>query len=295
MIGEKQSDRTALFDFWSSLIGSYSRRELTKGHDRLLAIAGVAKLSESLLKDDYLAGCWKKQLPWQLLWRRGRGQDSQDQPHVDGIPSWSWASVLGDVEIFNAGCSHTVAQVLETEVDAEYGNRFGVLKSGRIRVRCPSIQVLLESNDQVKCKYFGTLELPDGEVHPKIPQEALDFVQNIRSYWNQKEPKLTLAIIQTSFDVEGRHLRTDPCVTIQGILLMRTSNREGDDHIKTYRRVGAICIEQDTNFDVGPKMSCIPQSWHKSMFIDWDSVDGQRPFDNFDLHNHEYLEIFDIV
>ena len=53
---------------WSQVIEIYSNCRLTRLEDRLIAIAGIAREVQAHLKDDYLAGLWKKELPQGLLW-----------------------------------------------------------------------------------------------------------------------------------------------------------------------------------------------------------------------------------
>jgi hypothetical protein len=53
---------------WSQVIEIYSNCQLTRLEDRLIAIAGIAREVQPHLKDDYLAGLWKKELPQNLLW-----------------------------------------------------------------------------------------------------------------------------------------------------------------------------------------------------------------------------------
>lgn len=54
--------------FWIDVVQNYGRCSVTKPDDRLIAIAGVAKSIQPLLNDEYLAGLWKKELPYNLVW-----------------------------------------------------------------------------------------------------------------------------------------------------------------------------------------------------------------------------------
>lgn len=55
-------------DFWANVVQIYGKCSVTKPEDRLIAIAGVAKSIKPLLDDEYLAGLWKKDLPYNLVW-----------------------------------------------------------------------------------------------------------------------------------------------------------------------------------------------------------------------------------
>jgi len=61
-------DRYKGTDIWVYLVEIFGRCSITKPEDRLIAIAGVAKSLQPLLDDEYLAGLWKKDLPWNLTW-----------------------------------------------------------------------------------------------------------------------------------------------------------------------------------------------------------------------------------
>jgi hypothetical protein len=55
-------------EFWINVVQTYGRCSITRPDDRLIAIAGVAKSLQPLVNDEYLAGLWKKDLPYNLVW-----------------------------------------------------------------------------------------------------------------------------------------------------------------------------------------------------------------------------------
>ncbi|KAJ0132697.1 hypothetical protein HZ326_24229 [Fusarium oxysporum f. sp. albedinis] len=61
----KECDST---EIWYNIVENYGRCSLTVPTDRLIAIAGIAKSMQPLLHDEYLAGLWKKDLPYNLVW-----------------------------------------------------------------------------------------------------------------------------------------------------------------------------------------------------------------------------------
>lgn len=99
--------------WYSSIDFMYSPRLLTKIHDRLLAIEGVARRIQPWAGGRYVAGLWESDLLFGLLWRTS----TVILPHLDNSvidvmrarrrldhksvrtnqPSWSWASVDGPV------------------------------------------------------------------------------------------------------------------------------------------------------------------------------------------------------
>jgi len=53
---------------WAQIIEHYTQRKLTNGEDKLVAVSALAKEIGAILNDEYLAGIWRKTLPWGLLW-----------------------------------------------------------------------------------------------------------------------------------------------------------------------------------------------------------------------------------
>lgn len=91
--------RRNIFLDWNNIISRYSSLELTYKTDRLVAIFGVASRVQEALKDMdiYVAGLWRSQLPWMLLWQI---RISDTPPSYDCGPSWSWASFNRDVYFY---------------------------------------------------------------------------------------------------------------------------------------------------------------------------------------------------
>ena len=83
---------------WWSFIKGYIPSELTLQSDRLVALEGVATLIEKLTGQKYCCGLWlNDDLPRSLLWRPSAPQLSRSVGRP--APSWSWASIAGDVQL----------------------------------------------------------------------------------------------------------------------------------------------------------------------------------------------------
>ncbi|GCB20814.1 hypothetical protein AAWM_03699 [Aspergillus awamori] len=98
----------ALYQRWRDLVSDYSHRSLSKKHDRLRAISGLARMVGNNMRqgpeaaDEYLAGLWKKELHFDLSWKVEHLDKGAAVPEIGEInanetayhiPSWSWASV----------------------------------------------------------------------------------------------------------------------------------------------------------------------------------------------------------
>ena len=87
---------------WWTIVKEYTSRSLTyEAEDRLVALFGVARrvaMNNHLEDDGYLAGIWRHNLPSSLFWK----SISAGFHLYNGVPSWSWASISGNVEIRHA-------------------------------------------------------------------------------------------------------------------------------------------------------------------------------------------------
>lgn len=147
--GQSKKDRYH-FVTWYNMVKQYSNRALTMPSDKLIAIAGLARLMQENFRCQYGAGLWKEDLWCGLAWvvnkRHGtqeqqQHRDSRDTGYV--APSWSWASVVG-LEITTAtGMSEdtleTAIQVLGWEFSYPPGSSgswaaFGQIPSGTLTV-----------------------------------------------------------------------------------------------------------------------------------------------------------------
>lgn len=106
-----------LLEGWCKFIEEYSSLDFTKETNTLSALAGIVKMIQSRNGDEFLAGLWKKNLHFYLLWQPTHsGMRTEDDtfahkwpwafPPNPGMrirdntfaPSWSWASLRGPVK-----------------------------------------------------------------------------------------------------------------------------------------------------------------------------------------------------
>jgi hypothetical protein len=93
----------SILDFWYNALQVYSACDLSKtDQDRVLALAGLAKEVRQILVNSkpeaeaqnevYLSGLWLSDIHRGLLWEEHR--DAQPWRSVNGVSSWSWASIM---------------------------------------------------------------------------------------------------------------------------------------------------------------------------------------------------------
>ena len=90
------------YSAWEEIVHRYSRTQLTKITDKLIALSGLAKRMQAVFKSEYIAGLWRQALPDELLWsvieaemtiKKSTGKDPSAPSFPYIAPSWSWASV----------------------------------------------------------------------------------------------------------------------------------------------------------------------------------------------------------
>lgn len=86
------------FANWKRLVAGYTKCDLTKHSDRLVAFAGIAK-RQAPVKGQYVAGLWSKSLPGALLWYARRTKRSHVPTKDYYAPTFSWAAADEEVEL----------------------------------------------------------------------------------------------------------------------------------------------------------------------------------------------------
>ncbi|KAL4746955.1 heterokaryon incompatibility protein-domain-containing protein [Aspergillus terricola var. indicus] len=92
---QNRSASSPRHDLWYQIVEIYSRRRMTKESDRIAALAGVLQEYQHLVGGQPVAGLWKDDLVHGLLWRTP--QFTQRIQGLGSMPSWSWASVSGEI------------------------------------------------------------------------------------------------------------------------------------------------------------------------------------------------------
>jgi hypothetical protein len=107
--GPLRHNKMKVIKHWRLILEDYTRRFLSYPSDKLPAIGGIASLYANVLCSEYRAGLWMLCLRSDLMWSSKRSDISR--PTVARAPSWSWASVDG--EITHDWCPPPLAGALE--------------------------------------------------------------------------------------------------------------------------------------------------------------------------------------
>lgn len=113
-------------EIWGGIAKLYSRTDITKQTDRLVALRGIFNRLAGFFKetepDWCVAGLWKASLVKQLLWERDGKIDKSNPQEVaraneafELFPSWSWASCGTGISIrsFLVSSKHHVVDMIQ--------------------------------------------------------------------------------------------------------------------------------------------------------------------------------------
>ncbi|KAK7529992.1 heterokaryon incompatibility protein-domain-containing protein [Phyllosticta citribraziliensis] len=128
---------------WLILVGNYNSRILTMPEkDKLIAFAAVAQEVEKRREDEYVAGLFKGDLPYDLIWTPSLHKTLEcPRPAKYQAPSWSWACL-------NAGAFSTrsdwkwshpegaISEILGINIKyVDEKNRYGMVESGTLHIK----------------------------------------------------------------------------------------------------------------------------------------------------------------
>ncbi|KAH6605549.1 hypothetical protein Trco_004702 [Trichoderma cornu-damae] len=88
---------------WAQIMKGYAKRPLTVVTDKLPALGGIAKataMERGYNAAEYLCGLWEKELEDSFFWYLTESPRGP-RPNLP-MPTWSWASVSGDVDCWQA-------------------------------------------------------------------------------------------------------------------------------------------------------------------------------------------------
>ena len=168
----QRSDGIQDLDFvslWQELVTEYSKCKLTFPKDKLVAILGVAKRMMEARTDHYAAGMWRKSMMYDLAWSR-LSEDRETFPLSDTswrAPSWSWASVDGEI-IFPStigGVRRCFVDILESSDLITKGcSAFSPSASIRIKGQCLPLSVECSNEEIIGLNVAGFRFAVSGEA-----------------------------------------------------------------------------------------------------------------------------------
>ena len=218
---------------WERIITDYTARYLTHENDKLPALSGIAKKIQSHSSDQYLSGLWKNDILQQLCWKIStiilKPIDFQ-KPKDYRAPSWSWASIDGNID-FSPVRPPFKAAFVECTVHPLFANDlFGRVKSGTLVLEGPLKQ------SEVRWKGSNSF--------PKLVELDGSFVGNL---WPDNEDRKARHEVRA----EWRGMRPW-CLqmTSEASIVLLPVRGHGS---YTFRRVGFMCAPVKGWFEDAPR------------------------------------------
>jgi hypothetical protein len=227
---------------WYRIIRTYSNMCLTYGSDRLPALSGIASRFATKLGDEYIAGMWRRDLVFGLIFKvadPGSAFRSMNPSSIPG-PSWSWYSCDRRVEplysnynrftvksshgtyyraLFNSeDCFGPLIEVVSLSATPLGTNSFGEVRDAKLTVM-GRLQSVWYSNGLVHSN-------KDGEAFGELSQ---DVAGTFESYRMTKVFMLPIAICGNWVDDRSED-RSWHALALKEIL----------SEPKTYLRIGFI-------------------------------------------------------
>jgi hypothetical protein len=114
---------------WRNIIEEYSRLDLTKLSDRLPAIQGCAEQVRPYLQDSYSFGLWTKGSGRDLFWIQDDARPERRPIQLFHVPTWSWASVGGQVfylyeHVYDQGAEAVVEHVQDDSCQGQISDHW---------------------------------------------------------------------------------------------------------------------------------------------------------------------------
>ncbi|KAJ4985521.1 hypothetical protein SVAN01_08992 [Stagonosporopsis vannaccii] len=225
---------------WRRIVQEYSTKKLSNEADIFPALQGIAKSLHH--QGDYYAGFWETEsLLLDLLWTN---QDAI-APKMWRAPSWSWASVQGQIE-FPRYDDHleSLASILSINTVPLGSDPFGQLASGQLRLAGLCIEARIKGISTPTSWYLNA---------PNLGTRFMDFPAITTGNGEEAQER------GDRFDwlAVDRHdeIYEDQNVKVMAMTLMRASecNLETlclvlscvDPEEEVYKRIGVAILEND--------------------------------------------------
>jgi hypothetical protein len=236
-VGSQEATFATAMRSWHTIVTEYSMRNLSWPSDKLPAISGLASQIAKRTDAEYLAGLWRQDLPFGLLWQASHreGMRVTDKWRA---PSWSWASIDGPVNSqgYRAGAillDHILDQsvVLSAEVHLAGQNPFGEVTEGHITI-CGRTKRARRASTKEQFDYGGWIGNVSYEF-PILNDKDLAIGDVVFDYGLEMEPESFDCLLICKGRTKTGGLR---CYVL---IIARTSRM---DH---YTRIGAGYMTED--------------------------------------------------
>ncbi|KAL8790162.1 MAG: hypothetical protein Q9195_006489 [Heterodermia aff. obscurata] len=219
---EIQWDLDEALGVWDWIVKHYTIRRLTYEADRLPALGGIAQQMQRIIGGKYMAGLWGDHLHRGLLWSASVVESDDGgsrvfrRPADSTVPTWSWASVDGNVISRDIAADEEKLFTIQIErcqyKISSHIQPFGSVDVGKMTVLAHFGWAILEE----KQEYFGQTMSIGGNSMIVWPDDADQCQQAVEE--NQVfiiEVALHKDLFSQAWKSRGLILRTgEPCTRV---------------------------------------------------------------------------------
>ena len=274
--GGSQEARRAIYDFWERIVVMYSRCNLTKGDDKLIAISGMAEnIHGDLGKTDrYLGGLWYNDLFAQLAWYLQHPTKARPEPYR--APTWSWASMDGAISYLSdrylTYWRDFTNTIVGFDVDNLSPDEFGRVRSGIIRITGP-MKTLTCLNNPVK----GDRPYWEPKFHWKLktthPYEGGPTHSAPSAYWDVANEPEESSLVDENKEIHRLHWmpffpKNTRTANVFGLILQPTGVSKGQ-----FKRLGILGV-MGTQLQMNMDMSRLATPDPQDSWLEYEDFDG---------------------
>lgn len=289
--------RRTFIKTWMDVVENYTNRNLTNGRDKLPAISALARKAFSTRRSCYLAGIWKDDLVYELGWiselctlpaERSENASGplldiavhdRDSIHTNGFyraPSWSWASLDGEViypyndDNIGSGSNHSLIEYVDHEIElSNDDDPYGQVKGDHLIVKAQTIEITARPLKRSGPQIMNTGMSVSVNGYTLSTQTTFCRDENNGMDWPDPHNVLAMPLL----------LSVSPPNKFFFIYLLLEKVADG------YKRVGALTVEakrSNLKRDDGLK-----EILYRLGRIDWDA----RPSILFERDSHQFQKI----
>jgi hypothetical protein len=228
------------YEHWQSFIEFYSKSSFTQPADRLIALSSIARsVRVEMFGTTYFAGIWKEHLVACLSWTSKRSCSAHlRRRYLAMAPSWSWASVPGDIAYPYLDFHETpksVVQLQGTSISlAQTNNSYGNVERGALKLLARKCSISLPTANK-ELRYYATLNIEN--LNPGT----------IITHWDELQDS---SVAESIYHVVPLRIRRNFGLLDPGFLvclivasLPPTDDENRDDSCNIYRRIGWLKFE----------------------------------------------------
>lgn len=210
----KTGSSSVAYRSWFQIVRAYTACDLSFPGDKLVALSAVVEVMRNILRDEYVAGMWRRYLEFELLWSLSeRRKESASRPETYRSPSWSWAAVDGEINpgLIDVETADLLIEVVSLELRYLTNDSTNLVNGGWLRLRGPLKQLMLVRHRSSNAFRNGDWDMFVNGVHVSVLTDS-----------SQREPQPHVMLDALHDNLEEQNAK-------EALYCMPAKVRAGDD------------------------------------------------------------------